>query len=146
MTFRARVLAFGLAGVVGILAAMVMLSVFDQFSRVPLVVRWAVSVIVVLAVVWRFARVGVIATDDALVLRNVLKDVKVPWALVTDVRVEDGAALLGRTAVPTVETAEREYEIVWLAGYSIGKDNYRVKKQTDALTRYWENRQSGRPA
>lgn len=140
MTFRARLLAIGLAGAVCLLVAMVMLSIFLQFSQTPAVVQWTVSVLVVAATAWRVVRVAVVATDDALILRNVVKDAKIPWDDVVDIRVEQGAAVLGHTALPVIQTTSGEREVPWLAGYSFGKQNRRVIRQTDALREYWQAR------
>jgi hypothetical protein len=49
----------------------------------PLFVAW---VLLVMAVVWAlFARPAVILDEDGLTLRNVFRDVQIPWARVTDV-------------------------------------------------------------
>lgn len=115
MTLRARLLASAVAAAMSVLAAMVMISVFDEFSQVPSVLQWVISVAFVGVVGWRFLRVAVVATDQGLVLRNVLKDVRISWQHVTDIRVEEGAAVLGRTAVSCIQTTSGDREIVWLA-------------------------------
>lgn len=74
-----------LAVVCGVTALGLLVSVAWHWADnpQPLFVAW---VLLVMAVVWSlFGRPAVILDDDGVTLRNVLRDVYIPWARVTDV-------------------------------------------------------------
>jgi hypothetical protein len=74
-----------LAAVCGVTGLVLLVTIAWQWaeSPEPLFVAW---VLLVMAVVWSlFVRPAVILDEDGVTLRNVLRDVHIPWARVTDV-------------------------------------------------------------
>jgi Bacterial PH domain len=82
--FRQRS-ALGLAAACGVTGLLMLLSVARSWADEPqpLFVAW---VLLVLAVVWAlFVRPAVLLDAEGVTVRNVLRDIHIPWALVTDV-------------------------------------------------------------
>lgn len=82
--FRQRA-ALGLAAVCGLTGLLMLLSVALSWVEEPqpLLVAW---VLFTLAVVWTvFVRPAVLLDAEGVTLRNVLRDVHIPWVLVSDV-------------------------------------------------------------
>ena len=82
--FRQRA-ALGLAAVCGLVGLFMLLSVALSWAEEPqpLFVAW---VLFTLAVVWTvFVRPAVLLDAEGVTLRNVLRDVHIPWVLLSDV-------------------------------------------------------------
>lgn len=149
MAFRAIGNGGFLAVCVVVLAEMCLLAVYDEFSSIPDQVAVVVSVVVGLLILWRFARVGVAATPAGLKLLNLGRDELVPWTAIADIRLDEGEASLGSTAIPYVELADppspEEPGVVLscLSGYTFRGRNRRVTRQTAKLRQYWLGQQAG---
>jgi hypothetical protein len=144
MAFR----AVGMNVVLGLcvtgLAEMCLLAVYDEFETIPDQVAAAVAVVVAVGTLWRFLRVGVGVSPAGLKILNIGKDELIPWAAISDIRVEESAAQLGRTAIPYVDLSdaragEEGVELTWLSGYALRGRNRRVARQTDKLRQHWLN-------
>ncbi|WP_432945791.1 PH domain-containing protein [Kribbella sp. CA-253562] len=141
MTFKARKIVLPLAVAVSLLAAMCLLAIFDEFAGLPAVAKWLISGVVVPLSAWRVLRTGVKVSESGITLRNIFRDIHVPWASIKDVRVTDSSGVLGRTELPCIDTPQGEKEILWLAGYTFKGVNNRVASQTEAIRTYWITRQ-----
>lgn len=142
MAFRAVGMNVALGFCVTGLAEMCLLAVYDEFETIPGQVAAAVAVVVAVATLWRFLRVGVGVSPVGLKILNIRKDELIPWTAISDIRVEESAAQLGQTAVPYVDltdapAGEDGVELTWLSGYALRGRNRRVARQTDKLRQYW---------
>ncbi|MEV6413306.1 PH domain-containing protein [Kribbella sp. NPDC051718] len=151
MAFRAIGNGAILAVCVVVLAEMCLLAVYDEFSSIPDEVAVIVSVVVGLLILWRFARVGVAVTPTGLKLLNLGRDELVPWTAIADIRLDEGEASLGATAIPYVELAdppspeEPGILLTCLSGYTFRGRNRRVTRQTTKLRQHWLDHQPGTP-
>ncbi|TDD42524.1 hypothetical protein E1263_42160 [Kribbella antibiotica] len=86
---------------------------------------------------WRTARVGVRLTRDGVEFRGYFVDEKVPWAEVVEIGVSDGVGELGETVFPVIRTAEGEYDVAGLTGYTRRGRNRRVDRAVRRMNAYW---------
>lgn len=98
LTFRTGSRTVGIVGLV-IAAGFLGYGLLADAADFP---RWLLGLTALAgAVLWAvLVRPGLLLRDDALILRNVLRDHRIPYARITDFRV---------TLVTVVETAERRY-------------------------------------
>jgi hypothetical protein len=98
LTFRSGGRVFGIVGIV-LAAGFLAYGLLDGSADFP---SWLLAATVLFgAALWAvLVRPGVLLRDDALILRNILRDRSIPYARITDFRV---------TQVTLVDTVERRY-------------------------------------